>query len=541
MEKKLLRKIVTSFVVTGLVFMILFSTLLYYHERKALTGQMDRSLDQIESFYKDSEKKIWEKRSKYATDYLYRIREADYVLHQNEGKDIRERVLELRDLINVADIYLLDASGEIRICTNEALEGKRLLENDGSKAFYDLLKADSAEDPVLVFHAEEIIEGMDTQDYVGLKSDLEGYPVLMMGINKNVLTEMEDEASVGSYLSDAPTDEKTDFFVVDATTGEILGATRKKAYLLSTIKRKEGQDMLSMINSALQGKVLRVGSRYKLVKTRKLDDAILVCISSENSYFTQVFQQVLAGFLLLCCTFISLTVLIRSYFREYIFKEFEMIETTIGGILSGKEGSQFHTENNTEMKKLVELLNNWNINQASSRANLTSELADAVQASEKDSLTELINRFGFEKYVKDFCAQENAHGVMLMMDVDNFKTVNDILGHPEGDKLLRLIADTLKTEFRADDLIARLGGDEFAVFLKANIVLEELEAKLERVLDTLRKRMEEYYDKYNVSVSVGAAFTETNEGYEALYRSADTALYKAKQSGKNRYVVEEKL
>ena len=129
---------------------------------------------------------------------------------------------------------------------------------------------------------------------------------------------------------------------------------------------------------------------------------------------------------------------------------------------------------------------------------------------------------------------------MLIFDLDNFKQINDNLGHPEGDKVLKIIGNLLKSEFRKGDIIARFGGDEFVVFISNNIPIKTLEGKLKTLLDNIRKNLSYYYDNLKVSASIGVAYinNEINK-YEDLYICTDVALYIAKELGKDRYYINE--
>ena len=129
---------------------------------------------------------------------------------------------------------------------------------------------------------------------------------------------------------------------------------------------------------------------------------------------------------------------------------------------------------------------------------------------------------------------------MLIFDLDNFKQINDKIGHPEGDRVLKIMSCCLNCEFREGELIARLGGDEFVVFFDYNVPIEILHTKLESILDNIRKRLSSYYKEYNVSTSIGVAYVDNRiYDYKDLYKCSDVALYIAKQLGKDRYYINE--
>lgn len=129
--------------------------------------------------------------------------------------------------------------------------------------------------------------------------------------------------------------------------------------------------------------------------------------------------------------------------------------------------------------------------------------------------------------------QEEPHGVLLSIDMDNFKSVNDSEGHLEGDRVLVRFAQLLNESFRASDIKARMGGDEFAVFLPNAVDMDVLRDKINRLIENSRSRLADKYQAYRLSISVGAAIlNKEHADYDTLYQLADAAMYVAKHKGK---------
>lgn len=169
---------------------------------------------------------------------------------------------------------------------------------------------------------------------------------------------------------------------------------------------------------------------------------------------------------------------------------------------------------------------------------LRKELTDTRAIASIDKLTGLYNRSAFEEYIISYLESPNLRGTMIMMDLDNFKRINDYEGHPEGDKVLHLFGEILTTEFRRNDFVARLGGDEFIVLTDGRLSRSVLELKLQRLLNRVQKELFYYYENYEVSVSIGAVDIDgTIPLYNTLYACVDTALYIAKHMGKNQYYI----
>jgi diguanylate cyclase (GGDEF)-like protein len=150
-----------------------------------------------------------------------------------------------------------------------------------------------------------------------------------------------------------------------------------------------------------------------------------------------------------------------------------------------------------------------------------------------DDLTGLANRKGLVAETRRVLAQTQWYGsrsALIMLDLDRFKEVNDALGHPVGDEVLRRVAERLKAALRPDDLVARLGGDEFAVLLRS---VRDERAALEvadRLSAALDERLEVNGQLIDVEASIGIAIApEHGIDYEALMSRADVAMYQAKE------------
>jgi diguanylate cyclase (GGDEF)-like protein/PAS domain S-box-containing protein len=156
-----------------------------------------------------------------------------------------------------------------------------------------------------------------------------------------------------------------------------------------------------------------------------------------------------------------------------------------------------------------------------------------------DTLTALPNRFSFNERLKRMLAEASWHGqqaVVMLLDLDRFKAVNDTMGHPAGDELLRLAAIRLTDCVRADDMVARLGGDEFAILLPEMPSGTDLGRIADKILDALRKPFVLEGKEVFVSASIGiAVYPDDSSDADDLVKQADTAMYLAKRSGRNNY------
>lgn len=162
------------------------------------------------------------------------------------------------------------------------------------------------------------------------------------------------------------------------------------------------------------------------------------------------------------------------------------------------------------------------------------QIALITVRAKTDHLTGLLNRSGFRQEIRAAIKDHPGQGVMIIMDLDNFKQINDKYGHPEGDVALQSFARQLDEYFnRSSDITARIGGDEFAVFVARPLTAAEADGMLAKFLGRVRDAMEAEYPGEGLSVSAGATFAPEGVELEELYRQADAALYRAKGNGKN--------
>lgn len=173
---------------------------------------------------------------------------------------------------------------------------------------------------------------------------------------------------------------------------------------------------------------------------------------------------------------------------------------------------------------------------------VTDELAATAKIhhmAHHDALTGLPNRTLFKARLKEALSQSQGCEQLtatLCLDLDNFKNINDVLGHAFGDKLLRALSERLSSELRDQDTLARLGGDEFAVILPGLESYEAAELAAQRLIQATRPAFLIEGHTCSVGVSVGIALSpEDHEDPEQLMGYADMALYEAKRNGRNRF------
>jgi len=161
-----------------------------------------------------------------------------------------------------------------------------------------------------------------------------------------------------------------------------------------------------------------------------------------------------------------------------------------------------------------------------------------LEQSETDSLTGLYNRRGGEERIAQGLRTNRSY-VFLILDIDNFKCVNDIYGHQIGDEVLKYVAQLLQNSFRMSDVKLRLGGDEFIVFVHPCPDKEMVEKRLEWLIREYEKEIAKICPLSNSSLSFGGVYRVTYAPFTELYQAADKVLYEIKQKGKGSYQIED--
>lgn len=169
------------------------------------------------------------------------------------------------------------------------------------------------------------------------------------------------------------------------------------------------------------------------------------------------------------------------------------------------------------------------------------EIERLESMSKQDGLTGMLKKEAFQLSVESILSSniKKNNCVLLFIDLDNFKKLNDTLGHQCGDRALKDVAQAIKKYFTEDDVLGRFGGDEFFVFA-TNIRLQEFFMKVEQLRKELQKRYTgtKPEECVEISASMGFAYSDDgSEAYEELLSQADTAVYSAKEQGKNGYVM----
>jgi len=174
---------------------------------------------------------------------------------------------------------------------------------------------------------------------------------------------------------------------------------------------------------------------------------------------------------------------------------------------------------------------------------LQTQLAEAQKQAELDSLTEIANRRGFDRAIKEWtvlAAKSKQPFSIAMVDIDDFKKINDTFGHQVGDRVLLCLAQRLVEDAGDNQFVARVGGEEFAVLYRSTT----MESAVDRMTGTVKRvggldyvfRVDGEEQRLRFTISAGVTEVNAGENVDDTIKRADRALYEAKRAGKNRAI-----
>ena len=158
---------------------------------------------------------------------------------------------------------------------------------------------------------------------------------------------------------------------------------------------------------------------------------------------------------------------------------------------------------------------------------------------DKDFMTDLLNKGALIREINNFVGDKNNYkGMMLFLDIDHFKPINDTYGHVVGDEVIKQLGSYLSNKFTGDEIVGRFGGDEFIVFIKGSNDPEYAGKLALEVLDEASNSLRLPDNSKNISVSMGICLYHGEEkDYTEIFKKADTALYKVKAKRELRYYI----
>ena len=189
-----------------------------------------------------------------------------------------------------------------------------------------------------------------------------------------------------------------------------------------------------------------------------------------------------------------------------------------------------------EKSVLDEFLNRSTESEMLLRRVITEFTQLSKMLARKDALTNLVNREDAKMQINTYLCDKRHKGALLILDLDNFKMINDQLGHTAGDNALITFAKILTKAVREADIVCRLGGNEFIIFMREMTDRDSIINKVTYIITETKSEVSPTSLHRVVSASVGIAMAQQDgETFDELYQNADSALYYVKNNGKSGY------
>lgn len=569
-------------------------------------------------------------------DYYNRGDAIRFMIKENQSKVSDAYLKEIRDIMGIAEIYILDQNAQIQYGTDE---NTNIIEENAEFIQNFIYNSENG-------YSWQLNKASNEKTLLSLlKLDTSKNINLLIESNLSDSAVIKKEDSFKNKIRDIPTDYNTIILCIDAKTGKIIGISENNTQVIEFAGIKSNHELRDRIKSLKEKDInlIKINGEYSTVAMQKYnDDYILLGIRLGGSLYSDMLHSILGISSIILLSYFILLLSVRYLIKKIFLKDINRIGKKIPKVLHGDFSIDFEKCQSEELDYLVsaiqelkegyihktermnsifnaispniavfELLNGAKANFFSNnfkevlglldedmeyfqedtsvfirfikelyqqtnqrgiaqfkdrflevhifsvqdelvgvlidRTNeelestiLKKHLENAIEENKIDDLTGLMNRKGFKETVENYLNQEDdADGVLLVFDLDNFKSINDNLGHPEGDKALKLFAEFLRKEFRKDGVIARIGGDEFMVFLSSSMNKHVLINKLDQLLVNAREVLKQY-SNLHVSLSIGVSKidkTKRINDIETLYENGDTALYIAKSLGKNQYYI----
>jgi len=355
----------------------------------------------------------------------------------------------------------------------------------------------------------------------------------------------------GHTFTESEYEEKTKYFLLNFTAFTTIIAL----IVLIIIELKEG--MFALINLLIIGMailtilLLRVNRKYYLLAANMLLFTAMAVLTTWLIVDPKVYLRVLWFFFFIAFAFLAMgkkagftvfaismveVIVYFTYFNNDLSRHTTVLILILLILLSVIIGLYEHREASIK-KRLYDLNSSLEEKIRAKTENLLEQKNTYEELAHYDTLTELPNRLLFKERLNHAIEKAKRHKsklAVLFIDVDHFKDINDLFGHPIGDQVLRLTAERIRKSLRSSDTLARLGGDEFA------LILEDLknESSAGAMAEHLRRIAAEplHVDGHElfVTLSIGISlYPKDSDEANELVKCADTAMYSAKKDGRN--------
>lgn len=289
---------------------------------------------------------------------------------------------------------------------------------------------------------------------------------------------------------------------------------------------------------SLSNLILFLLLKYNVYNIRRFSKIIFYLFLVEIYYVSIILgttYQINSNATTFCVFLVALPILIVDYPIRVSLLSLIMLIYFIYQVVTLKSGEMMQMD-------IINGVTFWALGSWINYTTTRSEIIDLLYLTtiekqrDTDSLTNLYNRKAAENKINSY-VESGIKSVIMIIDLDSFKLVNDSLGHARGDELLKEIAQNISGYFRNTDIVSRLGGDEFLVFIPYISSSDWVKRKGAELIKGLSKSLTYDGGIINVGASIGVYMSNGDCDYQKLYEKADEAMYQAKSLGKNQIFI----
>ena len=372
--------------------------------------------------------------------------------------------------------------------------------------------------------------------YVGVPlSDGRGF--IQIGFNANVIAKLQEEIKIERIIAEAKIGRGG--FGMVLSEGNVIAHPNNKMLNRNITE----EDWYKTVTSGNGFAWITIDNEKYYAGYKNEYNSTVVGLVPEWDYYSELRLLLIQTVLFMLIAIIIIIVTVYFVLGKLLFPV-KYIVSSLDGIAEGDFDVQIEGSYNKEIDKIKNAINSMVENLKANRE-LTVMNEKLKSLSTTDELTNLNNRRSFMEYIEIMWKQNrrlNLDITVMMLDIDFFKNYNDSMGHLEGDKVLIAVAQCLKEQIKREtDFVARFGGEEFIYllpFINKNEAIEfanNLVMNVEKMY--IPHPMSEVSEFIKISVGVATVVPDENNSINQLLDNADKALYKAKQSGRNKAVI----
>lgn len=523
MQKQFVRRLTSIFILV--IFFMSCADLFIVSRllRRQAVDQARSASERIHSVLKANEAELSVLKESLDEDYLTRCHALAYIIAQHPGILLdREEMERVRDLLSVDEFHVVDAHGFLRWGTEPKYYNLDFDDSDQTREFLAIL-----EDPELTIIQDIQPNGTQTMSqYIAVaREDAPG--IVQIGLSPQRYLDAAARNEVSYILEHTVAVGGQFLFIASAETGLVTGTSNGCFVGLPVSEMGLDADYAQRFHD---GRFVTMAGFHAFLVTEQQDDYIIGVAVNADGIYSEMWSQVVIMIGCLLLLSVSAVAAISFMVDRSITQGIYSIIGSMDQIRQGNLNTVVRVDSSPEFRALSDGINQM--------------VSQIIRERDFDALTGLRSRRSFEKTV-NLAMKSRQDVAFYMMDLDNFKNINDSYGHAFGDTYLRELARRLDAVFSPDCILGRRSGDEFYICWPGCSNLEQAESRLKKLYESLETQRLMAPDGNDLVIHITAGLT-LRPGtdlldYDALVSEADVLLYQAKERNKGRYLAKSKI